>query len=427
MARRGAKMSAVQLKAELKAPVATAVDVTQLAVAAKEEGVAEVLRLLAAPEDLVRLSALRAEYQQRLASNKAHLSNTVQSQLEAARSGTELLSHGQRSVVKLRADLDRMHRRAPTLGGPMGGSRREQGVCVATAPAQRAACARRCHPTLSSTAPTPFSSRLIPRTPRTPPPRSICRECATLIDNSDVIRELSLAARNMAAVLDELADIVDLPQRAAAVEAMLGDDRCLVKAFEELALLEGIVAAARAAWQQGTGRREAEMQDLSRRLSRVGEVSAKLEAKLWGLVAGYQALAQRDPQLLVDVLRVVELQEALDAAGAKRKLAAVKRKHFRDKLFLELEGTLDGRFQPLLDAADACAVPNASNKFDQHGNRVTKEERDYLGNLTAVTRVDAAGKEVPCVGACVGKVPQPITMTVCRSLLPLADRRSAAV
>lgn len=38
-------------------------------------------------------------------------------------------------------------------------------------------------------------------------------------------------------------------------------------------------------------------------------------------------------------------------------------------------------------------------KYDQHGNTVLKHEVDYLGQTTAVLRVDKSGKEVPCEGA----------------------------
>lgn len=50
---------------------------------AREAGFAEIVQLLSSPEDLSRLGALRAQYESHAATNKALLSNTVQSQVSA--------------------------------------------------------------------------------------------------------------------------------------------------------------------------------------------------------------------------------------------------------------------------------------------------------------------------------------------------------
>ena len=38
----------------------------------------------------------------------------------------------------------------------------------------------------------------------------------------------------------------------------------------------------------------------------------RFETKLWDLVASYDSLSQSHPRLLVDCLKVVEVQEAMD-------------------------------------------------------------------------------------------------------------------
>jgi hypothetical protein len=77
-------------------------------VEAKEAGAAEVAKLLQQPEDLERLPALRAEYDQRHKANKQQLSATIQSQVENARYGLELLDKSHRNIAKLRTCLDKI-------------------------------------------------------------------------------------------------------------------------------------------------------------------------------------------------------------------------------------------------------------------------------------------------------------------------------
>jgi hypothetical protein len=78
------------------------------AVEAKEAGAAEVAKLLQQPEDLERLPALRAEYDQRHKGHKQQLSATIQSQVENARFGLELLDKSHRNIAKLRTCLDKI-------------------------------------------------------------------------------------------------------------------------------------------------------------------------------------------------------------------------------------------------------------------------------------------------------------------------------
>ncbi len=76
------------------------------ALAAREEGLAEVYRLLQQPEDLERLPDLIHEYENKVKANKQGLSALMQSQVEAVRAGLELLDKSHRHVLKLRACLD---------------------------------------------------------------------------------------------------------------------------------------------------------------------------------------------------------------------------------------------------------------------------------------------------------------------------------
>lgn len=52
----------------------------------------------------------------------------------------------------------------------------------------------------------------------------LCTECASLIDNHDKIRDLSAVHYNLGKTLQDVENIVALPQQAAEAEDMLKDD-----------------------------------------------------------------------------------------------------------------------------------------------------------------------------------------------------------
>ena len=73
------------------------------AVDARKAAVDEVERLLQHPEDLKRLPNMLEEYSAKHAANKAQLSATVGSQVDAARAGMELLEGAQKTLAKMQA------------------------------------------------------------------------------------------------------------------------------------------------------------------------------------------------------------------------------------------------------------------------------------------------------------------------------------
>ena len=66
----------------------------------------EVERLLQHPEDLKRLPNMLEEYTQKHQANKVQLSATVASQVDAARSGMELLESSQKTLAKMQQCYD---------------------------------------------------------------------------------------------------------------------------------------------------------------------------------------------------------------------------------------------------------------------------------------------------------------------------------
>ncbi|EFJ41029.1 hypothetical protein VOLCADRAFT_119802, partial [Volvox carteri f. nagariensis] len=165
-----------------------AIDLAEQALSAKEQGIAEILRLLQHPEDLSRLADITAEYESRHRTAKATLSAMVQSQVEATRMGMDLLERAHRHIVKLQAALERID-----------------------------------NPALF-----PFVSN----------PQNFITIITTIITM-------------LVQVLSEIEDIVDLPYRADRCWEMLeADEANLVPAFEALVLLTGTAENAKQAWQR---------------------------------------------------------------------------------------------------------------------------------------------------------------------------------
>ncbi len=80
---------------------ANQLDLSLQAVDARKAAVEEVERLLQHPEDLKRLPNMLEEYTQKHQANKAQLSATVASQVDAARAGMELLDSAQKALAKM--------------------------------------------------------------------------------------------------------------------------------------------------------------------------------------------------------------------------------------------------------------------------------------------------------------------------------------
>ncbi|GFR49228.1 hypothetical protein Agub_g11227 [Astrephomene gubernaculifera] len=315
--------------------MADAVDLAEQALQAKEQGINEILRLLQRPEDLSRLADITAEYESRHRSAKATLSAMVQSQVESIRQGMDLLERARRHITKLQAALDKIDK--------------------------------------------------------------LCSECADLVHHHDKIKLLSTTHGNIKKVLSEIEDIVDLPYRADRCwELLQADEGALVPAFEALLLLTGTAENAKQAWQRGN-KSAAEVSELRTYLARVDEVMARFESRLFDSLLSLPGLvecARERPALLVDCVRVVELQELVDSEYRRVKMGAVPQRRYKERLFAGLTAGAEARFQALLQQARDCNKPNKTIKYDQNGDVILSEVRDYLGGLSRLVRVVGGREEV---------------------------------
>lgn len=78
------------------------------ALEAREAGIADVQRLLAAQDDLQRLEQLRAEVSSKLSSARSALSSSTAAQIDAAKYGLQLLDKSHRHIAKLRLCIDKI-------------------------------------------------------------------------------------------------------------------------------------------------------------------------------------------------------------------------------------------------------------------------------------------------------------------------------
>lgn len=85
----------------------------------------------------------------------------------------------------------------------------------------------------------------------------------------------------------------------------------------------------------------------------------------------------------------------MDAHYIATKAAYIRSRHYKERLMLEMEAAVNQRFAPLLALAGQHGQPNAKVKYDQDGNTVLREVRDYLGTLTDVERCDPQGRHLP--------------------------------
>lgn len=301
-----------------------ALDIAQQALAAKEHGINEVVRLLQHPEDLSRLPDIRLEFENRARVAKTSLSSMVQSQVEATRLGMELLDRSHRHILKLQAALDQIDK--------------------------------------------------------------LCAECSDLIQHHDKIKLLSLTHGNVKKVLTEIQDIIELPDHADRCwRDVEEDDANLVPAFEKLVVLTGTCENAKQAWQRNY-KSKPEVSALATFLQPVEEVMAQFEERLFLYMDDFLVLAEENPALLVSCVRVVELQELLDAQYARVKMD-YKPKRYKDRFFLNIHNSAYERFQELMKHVELCNVPMKKVMHDKAGNLVQRVERDFQGGIKRLIRV----------------------------------------
>eukprot|EP00798_Chlamydomonas_sp_ICE-L_P031950 gene31949-33734_t len=373
---------------------------------ARESGTQEVLKLLQQPEDLNRLQELRVEYDNKARIASGALSSIVQSQVEATRNGLELLERSQRHVMKLKELCVEYDNKARIASGALSSIVQSQVEATRN------------------------GLELLERSQRHVMKlkgaiESIHDECAW--------------------VLSEIEDIIDLPQRAEMVLALLKDSANMLPAFEALtsahaasiglttASIVSLVLADSVmdeelsglmpycpAWlsiPSWPGCTRTHFWDYDHQLAwgsnqtlvlSAGSLEMKghfvqttipmpqaVDASLLGgpprraeeqEVLLYLMVPKIKPTLLVDCLRVIELQEQLDDMYKRTKMESTP-KGFRKLLFRKIERHIAEKFQPVIEMGEATGKFNTKMKYDTNGDLVLDEVRDYLGNLVSVTRI----------------------------------------
>lgn len=224
-------------------------DASQLAVEARDLAIEEVRRLLRHPEDLTRLSSLRAEYEKARTVNKLQLTSLVQTRVETARSSQELLERSQKAISKLKTCFEQIDH--------------------------------------------------------------LCEESSSLVDNHEKIQELAVVVHNITKTLMEIEDIIDLPSNAEIADEMLKDDALIMEAYKALTSLEGTSVLVQEA-MKGNDRRQSAQQNLKEYFDKVGLSSKRMESRLWEHFENFDILSESNPGLLVACNQIVEMQEMVD-------------------------------------------------------------------------------------------------------------------
>uniref|UniRef100_A0A061QZB5 Exocyst complex component 3 n=1 Tax=Tetraselmis sp. GSL018 TaxID=582737 RepID=A0A061QZB5_9CHLO len=255
------------------------------ALEAQQLAVKEVQRLLQRPEDLSRLPALQQDYQHRQCVNRAQLSHSIQSHVDAARSGMECLDRAARALGSLRSA---------------------------------------------------FSSIV-----------ELCAECDRLIEHQEKIRLLSTVSTNLRRIVRDVEGISAIPGKAGRARELLGRDQ-LAEAHQELAELETMSQAAQVAMRSQDGQGSRDLRDLQGYFAKVQETSAEVERRLWGTLRDFAALGHKNRAALVSAIRVVELQELIDRQQAA-KGEGFSPKAYKEKALSQVASAVAGMFSGLLE------------------------------------------------------------------------------
>ena len=84
------------------------------------------------------------------------------------------------------------------------------------------------------------------------------------------------------------------------------------QAYEVLSILEGTASMAQQALQKGSKLRQEDSHNVDFYFNKVRDTMAKFEKRLWAIVRNFVELGRSQPAQLVNVVRIIELQEMVD-------------------------------------------------------------------------------------------------------------------
>ncbi|KAI3425101.1 hypothetical protein D9Q98_008479 [Chlorella vulgaris] len=282
---------------------------------------AEVARLLANGDDLKRVAALREDVLIKQQANKAQLSAAVASQVEATKSGLDMLTRAHQALVLMRQHFQDI--------------------------------------------------------------TQLCAECQSLIDCHDKIAVLSEVHYNLRKTLQDVENIAALPLEAAEAEEMLRDNVNLLQVYEMLASLEGTSMKAQQALESGTSVNLREAHNLGSYFQKVRLTAGKFEERLWSIIRNFLAVSQEDPGLLVTAVQVVELQEMVDAQlVAAGQGASPLRKAWRRRCLSQIAMCIQDSFAPLLQRCSQLIA--AGENTDQRVTEILDGADDWVAQLVPI-------------------------------------------
>ncbi|KAK9827315.1 hypothetical protein WJX81_003676 [Elliptochloris bilobata] len=260
------------------------------------------------------------EYTMKLQTNKAQLSASVASQVDAARSGLELLDSAQKTLKNL----------------------------------------QHCYQVIDK----------------------LCMECSSLIEHHEKIQVLSAVHYNLGKTLQDVENIAALPNEAAEAEELLCDDTNLLQAFESLAILEGTSSMAQRALQNNSKLRLEDSRNLSTYFNKVRETLGKFEERLWSLIRNFIVLGRDNPGMLVNAVRIIELQELVDKQLEASGHGAVKPKRYRKRCEQQIGMCIQDTFAPLL--RNCAQLAAAGENTDKRTNEILDKAHEFVVQLADI-------------------------------------------
>jgi len=296
---------------------------TEEALKGRAAAIEEVERVLQSSDDLKRIAALKEDYVARQSSCKAQLSASVASQVEATRTGLELLDQAKTSLLSLREKFTLI--------------------------------------------------------------QQLCDECRSLVDSHERIARLAAIHYNIKKTLADVEAIASLPVAASQAEELLqSGDNNLLAAHEHLALLEGTAIKAQATLESGGAIVNArEAAELSSYFQRVREAAGRLEERLWSIIRNFLTTGKEEPAILVTAVQVIEVQEMVDAELlSSGQQGSGLRKAWKRRCLQQISMSIQDKFASLLQRCSQLLA--AGQDTERQVESILEDAQGFIAHLVDV-------------------------------------------
>lgn len=144
---------------------------------------------------------------------------------------------------------------------------------------------------------------------------TICSESSNLVSTDNGLRELAVMHSNLKETLKSAETVAGLPDAAEKGEKMLLDDQnatALLGSYTFLSQLEAVVFKIKTTLDSLNDTSYV-LPNLDTYFKQVYSSMKKVEHRLWSITRSFLTLGRTNPEILVAAMKVIEIQEAVDA------------------------------------------------------------------------------------------------------------------